>query len=78
VDKIAAHRPQLMMLPVVFATKSLVPLGWPLSDAGWATLGLGVNSAICYGLYIYLDERFREIGGQGTGCLLRDSSFAKS
>jgi hypothetical protein len=25
-----------------------------------------------------LDERFREIGGQGTGCLLRDSSFAKS
>jgi hypothetical protein len=29
VDKIAAHRPSLMILPVVFPTKSLVPLGWP-------------------------------------------------
>jgi hypothetical protein len=25
-----------------------------------------------------LDDRFHEIGGHGTDCLLRDSSFAKS
>jgi hypothetical protein len=42
------------MLPVVLATKSLVPLGWPLSEAGWVGLALGVNSAICYGPHICL------------------------
>jgi len=44
----------LMMLPIVFATDSFVPLAWPFGAAEWATLGLGVNGAICYWLYIYL------------------------
>jgi drug/metabolite transporter (DMT)-like permease len=67
VDKIAAHRPRLMMLPVVLATKSLVPLGWPLSDAGRAALALGVNSAICYGLYICLVNHAGPVFGSQTG-----------
>src|SRR5262245_48747779 len=44
----------LMMLPIVIATNSFVPLGWPLTLPQWAALGLGVNSAICYCLYLYL------------------------
>ncbi len=44
----------LMMFPIVIATNSFVPLGWPLTLPQWAALGLGVNSAICYCLYLYL------------------------
>jgi drug/metabolite transporter (DMT)-like permease len=56
----------LMMLPVVLATNSFVPLGWPLSEAGWAALGLGVNSAICYGLYIHLVNHAGPVFGSQT------------
>ena len=44
----------LIMLPIIITTDSFVPLRWPLRAADWAALGLGVNSATCYGLYIYL------------------------
>jgi drug/metabolite transporter (DMT)-like permease len=44
----------LIMLPLIVATNSFVPLGWPLSAPEWAAVGLGVNSATCYGMYIYL------------------------
>src|SRR5262249_1974017 len=56
----------LMMLPIVFATNSFVPLAWPLGNAEWATLGLGVNSAICYGLYIYLVNYAGPVFGSQT------------
>jgi drug/metabolite transporter (DMT)-like permease len=56
----------LMMLPIVFATNSFVPLGWPLSAAGWAALGLGVNSAICYALYVYLVNHAGPVFGSQT------------
>ena len=51
---------------VVFATKSLVPLGWPLSDAGWAALTLAVNSAICDGPYICLVNHAGKVFGSQT------------
>jgi drug/metabolite transporter (DMT)-like permease len=56
----------LMMLPIVFATDTFVPIAWPLRAAEWATLGLGVNSAICYGLYIYLVNRAGPVFGSQT------------
>jgi len=56
----------LMMLPIVFATGSFVPLAWPLGAAEWATLGLGVNSAICFGLYIYLVNHAGPVFGSQT------------
>ena len=56
----------LMMLPIVFATDSFVPIAWPPRAAEWATLGLGVNSAICYGLYIYLVNHAGPVFGSQT------------
>ena len=50
----------------MFATKSLVPLGWPLSDAGWAALTLAVNSAICDGPYICLVNHAGKVFGSQT------------
>jgi len=57
----------LMMLPLVLATNSFVPLGWPLIRAQWAALGLGVISATCYCMYMYLVSYAGPVFSSQTG-----------
>ena len=47
----------VVMLPVVLITDSFVPLGWPLPAPSLAAVGLGIISATCYCLYIYLVDQ---------------------
>jgi drug/metabolite transporter (DMT)-like permease len=56
----------LMMVPFVIGTNSFVTLGWPLSRTQWAVLGMGVNSATCYCLYIYLLNHAGPVFGSQT------------
>lgn len=46
----------LIMVPVLYATGTFVPFGWPWRDAEWAMLGLGAINAISYTLFFYLIE----------------------
>jgi drug/metabolite transporter (DMT)-like permease len=46
----------LIIVPVLYATGTFVPFGWPWRDAEWAMLGLGAINAISYTLFFYLIE----------------------
>lgn len=44
----------IVMVPVVIATDSFVPLAWPWGTVEWAIVGMAAISAVCYSLFIYL------------------------
>lgn len=44
----------LVMVPVLAATGSFVPLGWPWTEVEWALLGLGAINAVAFSLLLYL------------------------
>lgn len=46
----------LMMVPVLYATDSFVPFGWPWTVVEWSLFGLGAINAISYTLFFYLNE----------------------
>ena len=46
----------LTMIPIMYATGTFVPLGWPWTKVEWAMLGLGIINAVAYTLFFYLIE----------------------
>jgi drug/metabolite transporter (DMT)-like permease len=46
----------LIMSPVLYATGTFVPFGWPWTEVEWAMLGLGIINAVSYSLFIRLVE----------------------
>jgi len=46
----------LIMIPVLYATGTFVPFGWPWTEVEWAMLGLGVINAVAFTLYFHLNE----------------------
>jgi drug/metabolite transporter (DMT)-like permease len=46
----------LAMLPILYATGTFVPFGWPWGEVEWAMLGLGLINAVSYTLYLRLIE----------------------
>lgn len=46
----------LIMIPVLAATGSFHPFGWPWTKVEWAMLGLGVINAVAFTLYFHLNE----------------------
>ncbi len=46
----------LTMSPILYATGTFVPFGWPWRDVEWAMLGLGIINAVSYSLYLRLIE----------------------
>ena len=46
----------LMMVPVLYATGSFVPFGWPWTRVEWSLFGLGAINAVSYTLFFYLNE----------------------
>ncbi len=44
----------VVMVPVVMATDSFVPLAWPWGTVEWAIVGMAAINAVAYGLFIYL------------------------
>lgn len=43
-----------MMTPVVLATDTFVPLGWPLGALEWSLIGMALVSSVAYGMFVYL------------------------
>jgi drug/metabolite transporter (DMT)-like permease len=46
----------LTMVPILSATGTFAPFGWPWTEVEWAMLGLGLINAISYSLYLHLIE----------------------
>jgi drug/metabolite transporter (DMT)-like permease len=44
----------LALVPIVLATGSFVPLGWPWSTAEWSIVGMAAINVLSYWLFIYL------------------------
>ena len=42
-----------VMVPLVMATDSFVPLAWPWGAVEWAIVGMAAINAVAYGLFIY-------------------------
>jgi drug/metabolite transporter (DMT)-like permease len=47
----------LLMVPILYATGSFVPFGWPWGIVEWSLLGLGAVNAVAYTLYFILVDR---------------------
>jgi len=47
----------LIMIPVVVATHSFAPFGWPWGRVEWSMFGLGAINAVAYALYFFLVDR---------------------
>lgn len=47
----------LLMVPILYATSSFVPFGWPWGIVEWSLLGLGAVNAVAYTLYFILVDR---------------------
>jgi drug/metabolite transporter (DMT)-like permease len=46
----------LIMIPILYATGTFDPLGWPLTTVGWSMLALGIVSATAFSIYFHLIE----------------------
>lgn len=46
----------LTMVPILYATGTFAPFGWPWTEVEWAMLGLGLINAVAYSLFIHLIE----------------------
>jgi drug/metabolite transporter (DMT)-like permease len=46
----------VIMVPILYATGTFVPFGWPWREVEWAMLGLGMINAVAYTLFFYLIE----------------------
>lgn len=44
----------VVLMAVVTATDSFLPLAWPWGDVEWSIVGMAAINAVCYGLFIYL------------------------
>jgi drug/metabolite transporter (DMT)-like permease len=47
----------LLMVPILYATGSFVPFGWPWGIVEWSLFGLGVVNAVAYSLFFVLVDR---------------------
>lgn len=56
----------LMMVPIVLATDSFVPFGWPWRALEWSLFGLGAIDAIAFSLYFYLIDHAGPVFGSLT------------
>lgn len=56
----------LMMAPIILATDSFVPFGWPWRALEWSLLGLGAIAAIAFSLYFYLIDHAGPVFGSMT------------
>ena len=47
----------LLMVPILYATDSFVPFGWPWGKLEWSLMGLGAVNALAFTLYFMLVDR---------------------
>ena len=47
----------LLMVPILYVTKSFMPFGWPWGSVEWSLFGLGAVNAVAFTLYFILIDQ---------------------